>query len=502
MPAREEPATEPGEAVVRKPEWRLRVVPGWVASHETVEVAGRDIGGMIYFGTAPRVGDFNQKCSAYVDPSLKVAGQGGDLDGKGMPYRPSYSEIVPRARATYLDWLASGRKDARYNPGYMFLYFYGLERRFFNECPGEAEKREIVAEVERLKTVYSESRSVQRYLGRFLDIARIDALSAERIQPIFERQGDELPTMLGVVIGATVWKGEAINADWALSWLACHPDGRLRIAALRCLDEFRELFRIRFAEIFPDGLAVAKPKRTLEVVYRASSGEFEASVTPLVGGIPVPDISSLQTPLSQIETIADRVTEELERFSRSDLHSSGVVDGRVAVRQAELAQRGEAVPAETPAERVREALFNRVAQRGEAVPAETPPARQGPRLDASRIDAIQHDTARASSLLGDIFDEEAEQGETDEVSVVSETALPGLDEKNSEFVRALIERERWTEEEVSALVKGIGLMQSGALEAVNEWAFENFGDALIEEYQDDDDLELAPAIVAQVRQMM
>ena len=89
-----------------------------------------------------------------------------------MPYWPSYSGIGPQARATYLDWLASGRSDTRYGVGYVFLYFYGLERRFFVDKPDEDEKRLLIAEVERLLRIYGDNRSVKGYLGAFLDAAQ------------------------------------------------------------------------------------------------------------------------------------------------------------------------------------------------------------------------------------------------------------------------------------------------------------------------------------------
>ena len=106
---------------------------GWVPSNETASVAGRNIGGMVYVGTPPLLNTYgyHDKCRAYIDPSLSVARSGTDKAGDGMPYWPGYSDISPRCRATYLEWLASGRSDAPYNPGYMFLYFYGLEPRFF-----------------------------------------------------------------------------------------------------------------------------------------------------------------------------------------------------------------------------------------------------------------------------------------------------------------------------------------------------------------------------------
>ena len=46
----------------------------------------------------------------------------------------------------------------------------------------------------------------------------------------------------------------------------------------------------------------------------------------------------------------------------------------------------------------------------------------------------------------------------------------------------LITRHQWTEDEVSALADEHQLMVAGALETINEWAFESLGDALIEQY--------------------
>ncbi|MEY8879846.1 TerB N-terminal domain-containing protein [Donghicola sp. XS_ASV15] len=128
---------------------------GWVPSSETASVAGRNIGGMVYVGTPPLLNTYGyrDKCRAYIDPSLSVARSGADKAGEGMPYWPGYSDISPQCRATYLDWLASGRNDASYNPGYMFLYFYGLERRFFVDQSNE-DAKDIVQEVRRLQSLY------------------------------------------------------------------------------------------------------------------------------------------------------------------------------------------------------------------------------------------------------------------------------------------------------------------------------------------------------------
>jgi len=291
---------------------------GWVPREKSVSVCGRDIGGMVYVGTPPSLNTYGyrDKCRAYIDPSLPAPRTGDDPEGQGMPYWPGYSDISPRCRATYLDWLAGGRSDASYNPGYMFLYFYGLERRFFVDDPSDDEKRQIHEEVERLSRLFADNRSVQRYLGEFIEIVKVATTEIDRIEPVLEPTGWELPLSLKLAIGTRLDRGERLGADWALSWFLCHPERNLRTPATRCRDEFVALFKVRFEERFPEGLKVTKPRKALKASYRAASSEFEGSINPSVNDKPIPDISGLRKPVQIAQEIADEAMEELNKFSR------------------------------------------------------------------------------------------------------------------------------------------------------------------------------------------
>lgn len=298
---------------------RNRQYQGWVPPGESALVRDRDIGSMVYVGTPPLLVNtygFRDKCRAYINPSLSVARAGDDPDGHGMAYWPGYSDISPRCRTTYLDWLAGGKADATYNPGYMFLYFYGLERRFFVEDPSEEEKSKISEEVQRLAQLYSDNRSVQRYLGEFLDLAKIATTKVDDIAPVYDSTGWELPLSVKFAIGTRLDKAEKLDADWVLSWLLCHPERTLRTPATRCRDEFLTLFKLRFKQRFPDGLKVTKPRKALTASYRAASSEFEGSIKPMLNGKPVPDISGLRKPVEIAQEIADEAMEELDKFSR------------------------------------------------------------------------------------------------------------------------------------------------------------------------------------------
>ena len=138
----------------------------------------------------------------------------------------------------------------------------------------------------------------------------------DAIDPIFEKQGWELPFSLKYAIGARIDKGENLTADWLLSWFICHPETNLRTPATRCRDEFVALFRLRFDRRFPDGLKVTKPRKSLTASYRAASSEFEGSANPTVDGKPVPDISGLRKPVEIAQELADEVMNDLDKLSR------------------------------------------------------------------------------------------------------------------------------------------------------------------------------------------
>lgn len=291
---------------------------GWVPKGEIVEIAGRRIDGMIYVGTPPaqHTHGYGEKSRPYIDPSLPLARSGSDKAGHGMPYWPGYSGITPLCRATYLDWLAAGRSDSSYDPGYMFLYFYGLERRFFLDEPSQEERNDLLHEARRLARLYPDNRSVQRYLNEFIEIAEAGLVEVRRLDPVFESASWELPFSLKLGLGAQVRDDEPLDADWALSWLMCDPERRLRTPATRCFEEFRELFRSRFRARHPGGLKVRNPRRVLHATYRAASGEFTAKLTPEIEGQSVPDVTGLRKPVQEAQEIADMVMDELDKYSR------------------------------------------------------------------------------------------------------------------------------------------------------------------------------------------
>ena len=270
---------------------------------------------MIYLGSAQRRRYSDWAGGTFIDPDLPVAREGSDFSGAGLPYWPDYCDVDPRARATYLDWLAGGREDKRFAPGYVFLFFYGLERRFFMDDSTVEEKWALLEEAERLLLVYGENHSIRRYLERFGDAARIVlAPSGDAPQPCLERSGYELPLGLRVAIGRMVKEQRPLSAEWLLAWYLAHPDTRLRTPATRANREFRELFRQLFDEKFPSGLQVRAPKRLLRARYRAASADFEVDLGRFLGDLP--DIAITSKSINTAKGLAETATDALDKFSR------------------------------------------------------------------------------------------------------------------------------------------------------------------------------------------
>ena len=75
-------------------------------------------------------------------------------------------------------------------------------------------------------------------------------------------------------------------------------------------------------------------------------------------------------------------------------------------------------------------------------------------------------------MLGDIFDSTPKVSEE---AVAKEAVLGGLDAKHSHLVHALIAQDHWTEQAFAELCGEAGLLASGTIEDINEWAYDTNG---------------------------
>ena len=106
-------------------------------------------------------------------------------------------------------------------------------------------------------------------------------------------------------------------------------------------------------------------------------------------------------------------------------------------------------------------------------------------LDAERLRQIEAETERVSTLLGKVF---ARAGTPDDDCVGGSERFPGLEPRHAGFLAELAERETIETAAYVALVRQHGLLPAGAMETINDWAFDRLGETVIE---DGDPIEIA-----------
>lgn len=284
----------------------------WVAEPTTLEAGGVQFdANLLYFGTIPKNRRY-ERHSSLIDPSLSVS-NGRDPEGSTFSYWPNYSELRPEARRSYLEWLADGRRNPDTPIGYVFIYFYGLERRLVKDR-SEADAPAIMDELRRLLAIYGNNGSFRGYCGRLLDFA--DVLHGDTDSPpvptLDNRSHWELPIRLRVHLGKKVAAGSRLDANDALCWTLGHPQLYPRTSVTRCFDQFCELWKIRFQEHFPSGLSVREPKARLQFQYRSASSEFTANAT--IENLP--DVGAINGPISKFDQMLGSCGDELDPLSR------------------------------------------------------------------------------------------------------------------------------------------------------------------------------------------
>jgi len=310
----------------------------WIGPGTSTDVGGQLIpGGMLYVGRGLRAATGAGIEPALIDPTLSVRGSKPDHTGATMGYWPNYADINPQARAAYLSWLAGGRRDPNAYIGYVFLFFYGLERRALVDVPRDSsllwEVPHLRAEVQRLLGLYRSNNSFRGYASRFLDVLDLQGGQGESGNakpPALEvTHRYEPPTSLAVEIGSFAADGQPVPADWALAWAWYHPEIHLRTPATRCPEEFATLFKARYTKAHQDGITVRATKKQIGVeYYAASAGIRSASLT-----MNIPDVFTAAVPTRQLAKIVDSVTEDLDPYSR---YLGRNPDGRQSVGAAAL----------------------------------------------------------------------------------------------------------------------------------------------------------------------
>lgn len=303
---RDEPATRPTGSPAK-----------WYGPSESVSVKNLSLSGMVYVGENLADSSNYYNDASLINPKLKVTDAEPWQGGEEMGYWPSYDRISARCRGAYLKWLATGRSEPKAYIGYVFLFFYGLERRLFHDGMKQgvsgSERATIVDEVRRLLSIYGENRSFRGYATNLLAMEWVLFQSHDDIPDYLNMADSYSSDSFQVQLARCVAAKKPLTAVMALQWLHLHPDFGLRTPARRCAKEFKELFTRRYLEKFGEGIIVPPNKKNLSISYRAASPSLQGVKLDFSE---LPDPFMLTAPLKKVFMVAESCIGELDAYSR------------------------------------------------------------------------------------------------------------------------------------------------------------------------------------------
>ena len=293
----------------------------WVPKGESVKVAGREIGGMVYI-TDIEPSDLNpeENLSVSINTTMPVARRRKSYKVSYDPYYEQFYEhycyLTNNVRAIYLDWLESGRENDKYTYECLILYFGGLERRYLNDDPSLSERKEILDETKRLLEIYGEDEGFANTLRSFLNFTET-LMDPNQVKTLIERDNTDFPLSLGIGLGRSAMNKESINAEWALSWYLCSVKTQKSKIVYRCWPEYIVLFRDVFNEMYPKGLYVTAEGSDIEIEYVSYSPyDFRRTfIFKSTNGRIVPEIISLNEPIKQLDKVGLETSKLLSEYS-------------------------------------------------------------------------------------------------------------------------------------------------------------------------------------------
>lgn len=110
-------------------------------------------------------------------------------------------------------------------------------------------------------------------------------------------------------------------------------------------------------------------------------------------------------------------------------------------------------------------------------------------LSPEAVRAVMEETEQVAKILGAVLDGDTDNADSSPTAVSPQCdAAPaeqgeyrGLDARHCRLVAVLIAQSEWTKEQFAKLAREGGCMPAAALETINSWSDEQFGDFLIEE---------------------
>ncbi|QLE98447.1 TerB N-terminal domain-containing protein [Neptunomonas phycophila] len=289
----------------------------WIKPGEPITIKEHTFtGGNFYFGgKLSSLDEYGTEVSL-VDDSLKIENKPPSYEDESLGYWPKFISLTPKGRGAFLSWLSGNRSDPETPLGYVFIYFYGIERRITVDSikheVDDAEFKYLFGEILRLKDIYGSSRSFSNYSARLLEfmcLLRPHVVT----HPELEKAPQRDSLLFKHRLATTVHEGKPVSAELALAWVRFYPDYNLKKPARRCAYEFSQMFTRLYSKKYGDGIIVKPNKTRLKIEYHPASSSLRGISFPQQD---LPDPSNLKGPVNKLIAIADECTTQLDAYSR------------------------------------------------------------------------------------------------------------------------------------------------------------------------------------------
>jgi hypothetical protein len=285
----------------------------WILPGERITVKGKQIvRGFFYYGkklNAHNSGFYDSmhgsvaEESSLVNESMLIKNEHYLYEDTTHSYFSKFIQFSPQSRGAYIDWLASDRNDPDTPIAYVWVYFYGFERRILIDYQFKKiidhEFSLIFCELLRLKDIYKNNKSFFTQCSKLIEIMtfiRPDLVSIKETDYL-----DEGSNHYRFKLSNLVANEKPIPSDLALIWAKKRYPRNFTGKKWSTDCEMDILFDMKFNEKFNKGLFIKPNKTKLELEYKPASSSikfFQIVIKSL------PDPSILTGPLNKITQMA------------------------------------------------------------------------------------------------------------------------------------------------------------------------------------------------------
>lgn len=265
-------------------------------------------------------GRFDQlRDSSLIELGLPVAKQSDTSERLG--YWPSYHNCNPGQRAAYLQWLYGGRSHQVAELGYVFIFFYGLERRIVVD--GQDHER-VARELIRLLPMFGQSNSFAGYATRLLWLATYLSVDCGGMPTdvivdairVTNRWRDGSLELYLAYLSRTQGR---LDGDTCYAWAEQDQRAMKSIVCVRHSEKFKELFIRKVQDAFPEGVPFPSSTRNKAISYHPASSTLLSAPHQMVKVTcqMMPTLEHRRAPCSKLIQIWNDCIEQLKAFDRA-----------------------------------------------------------------------------------------------------------------------------------------------------------------------------------------